>query len=440
VAAASAADQAATKLQEIEREYNCKARALAKRHDAAIDENRRQAALDLSQTRSSLRDDNQLLTVQLASARTTCDKAITKLGAMELKWEQEMKPNVEAAAAMQVRFEGFAAREANVVRTEHEMHVLKTRVGQLEATLMAHRQNNEHRVELHGHRTANAKLVAAQTELRKANTEVTTMRNEVIALKSMASASARDCAGRCANAAQKTYAATLYRLKSDGTRYDPYVVECMRRLCEECKITFEAAATANAIILQMHMRCEKLTDDLLLKSNFVADSYIRLGVFDNHLSKMARDDLHVHTAWAIGADGGNKGREIDMIMFSAWDPQSGKAVAIPGAAADLHSDQAAKHLAETLKKAAGSSGFSLAGCIQVMTDGASACSGEKGEAQLFLNLARSASAGDTGAPVHRSLKETCAIHGKVLEEKHAMEAAFPGEVLCNFTRLIWECF
>jgi hypothetical protein len=65
---------------------------------------------------------------------------------------------------------------------------------------------------------------------------------------------------------------------------------------------------------------------------------------------------------------------------------------------------------------------------------------KKGEEQLFLNLARSASAGDTGAPVHRSLKETCAIHGKALEEKHAMEAAFPGEVLRNFTRLIWECF
>jgi hypothetical protein len=439
-AVVAAAQSAAGELRAAEVEFKRKATAATKRHDAAINEIKRQAALELSQSTSTLRDQNLQLTVQMASARFACDDAMAKHAAMQVKWEQEMKPEVEAAAAVQLRFAGFEAREAKVVEIEQEQHLLRIKLGKLETALESHRLNDERRAELSGHRTANQKLGAAQTELQKANDEVTALRNELVTLKSTVAAAPRDCEGRRADAARKTYSATLYHLKSDGTRCDPYVLECMRRLCEECKITFEAAATANAIILQMHLRCEKLNKNSLLQSNFVADTYIRLGVLDNHLVKRAREDLPVHTAWAIGADGGNKGREIDMIMFSAWDEKLGKAVAIPGAAADLHSDQAAKHLADTLKKAATASGFNLAGCMQVMTDGASACSGEKGEAQLFLNAARVAAAADAGAPVHRSLKETCAIHGKALEEKHAMEAAFPGEVLCNFTRLVWECF
>ena len=41
---------------------------------------------------------------------------------------------------------------------------------------------------------------------------------------------------------------------AEGQRADAFVVELCRRLVEECHMTFEAAATANLLVLTMHMR------------------------------------------------------------------------------------------------------------------------------------------------------------------------------------------
>ena len=78
------------------------------------------------------------------------------------------------------------------------------------------------------------------------------------------------------------------------------------------------------------------------------------------------------------------------------------------------------------------------GCVQAASDGASACAGAAGETELFLQGLREKAISPT-ALVHSALKETCCIHGKVLEENRGMEAAFPGTILVHFTRLLWEC-
>ena len=47
---------------------------------------------------------------------------------------------------------------------------------------------------------------------------------------------------------------------------------------------------------------------------------------------------------------------------------------------------------------------------------------------------------NASAMVHNAKREKRAIHGKALEEKGGLEAAFPGGALEAYTRLIWECF
>ena len=108
-------------------------------------------------------------------------------------------------------------------------------------------------------------------------------------------------------------------------------------------------------------------------------------------------------------------------------------------AADLHGDGTGKHLADTLRIATERHGLHPDGCTQCLTDGASACFGENGESELFLRGQRERALSPT-ALVHNAIKEGCCIHAKVLEENRGIEAAFPGLVLVNFTRLLWECF
>ena len=132
---------------------------------------------------------------------------------------------------------------------------------------------------------------------------------------------------------------------------------------------------------------------------------------------------------------------MDMIAISRWDEERGEPAAEALSCADLLHDQSGKHLAVTLKRATDAAGLDPAGCtVAPMTDGASACSGEIGESQLYINKLRELAAQSQFALVHSAPKESCAIHAKALEELHGLEAAFPGHTLESFTRLIWECF
>ena len=179
---------------------------------------------------------------------------------------------------------------------------------------------------------------------------------------------------------------------------------------------------------------------MLVNSNFVGTTFHRLGAIDDSVLRLRLLEKPKHTPWAWGADAGNKGREIDMIAVSVWNFEKNAPEYLAIAAADLLGDQGSKHLAATLDRHVSAKGYHAEGCIQGMTDGASACAGEEGEAALYLRTLSQRSAADPTAPVHAARRETCCIHAKALEENHGLEAAFPEHSMCWFTRLIWECF
>ena len=118
---------------------------------------------------------------------------------------------------------------------------------------------------------------------------------------------------------------------------------------------------------------------------------------------------------------------------------------------DPLTDQTARNSADTVIAALESSGFNPARCVQGLTDGAEAA---KNEAKLVLSAmhtrhcdAVKASRGPPPQPrgkqqqqpmpplpVQRSVRESCAIHAKALEERAFLEAAFP--TLVEALRLI----
>ena len=102
-----------------------------------------------------------------------------------------------------------------------------------------------------------------------------------------------------------------------------------------------------------------------------------------------------------------------MIVISYWSEKTKRAVHEAIAAADLLGDQTGKHLAATLERASDRAGLHPAGLVQTLTDGASACAGQVGESQLYQEKMRARASHLPRALVHFSIRETCAIHGKV---------------------------
>eukprot|EP00965_Chrysotila_dentata_P118461 3916097-Pleurochrysis_carterae.AAC.4 len=104
----------------------------------------------------------------------------------------------------------------------------------------------------------------------------------------------------------------------------------------------------------------------------------------------------------MGADAGNKGREMGIILISRWCAERGTPVAEGLAASDLLGNFGAQNLANTLKRAADRDGLHPAGCAQAITDGASACAGENGESEKLLAKMRARAAGNDGAIVENA--------------------------------------
>lgn len=179
---------------------------------------------------------------------------------------------------------------------------------------------------------------------------------------------------------------------------------------------------------------------MLINSAFVGRAFERLGAVDDEATRRRFQAMPKRTAWAWGADEGNKGRAIDMIAVSYFDEDRNRPTFLACAAADLLGNKSSKNLAATLVRCTAAKGLHAEGCIQGMTDGASSCSGEEGEAALFMKTLSERAAADPEAPVHSAVREQCAIHSKALQENHGLEAAFPQHSLCWFLRLIWECF
>ena len=86
---------------------------------------------------------------------------------------------------------------------------------------------------------------------------------------------------------------------------DGFTVECCRRLVEEAKLSFEQAATANAIVLGMHMRAVP-EQEQLLSGSFFRRCVERAGVLDEESRSELFRSWSEMKAWAIAADAGSK--------------------------------------------------------------------------------------------------------------------------------------
>ena len=148
----------------------------------------------------------------------------------------------------------------------------------------------------------------------------------------------------------------------------------------------------------------------------------------------------------VGADGGNKGRAMNIVAISLWNYLKCKPYLKPLACSDLLGDQSARHASAVVEAALARDGRRPGLMSQMLTDGATAATTESSKviAGQKEKAAVLRSKGGEGLPkvdlVKHAVKETCGIHGKVLEENHGLEAAFPGRALEDWLRLFHELF
>ena len=227
-------------------------------------------------------------------------------------------------------------------------------------------------------------------------------------------------------------------------------MELMRRLVDEANLSFVAAAKAIPLFWELFFE-DAIPEDFIICNQSFVNAYLRLDLMDKE--EAAAKTANADAPWAFAADGANKGTAVNIVAASTWSFAQRAPVAQPIACADLNSDQTARNSADTVIAALESSGFNPARCVQGLTDGAEAA---KNEAKLVLSAmhtrhcdAVKASRGPPPQPrgkqqqqpmpplpVQRSVRESCAIHAKALEERAFLEAAFP--TLVEALRLMWE--
>ena len=253
---------------------------------------------------------------------------------------------------------------------------------------------------------------------------------------------------------------------------EPYTMELMRRMVEECNMSFSAAATATILVWGMLFE-DPIPEDFIISERSFANAFLKMGLLDSRAAALKNKEADA--PWAFAADGGNKGVAVNIIAASVWDAELGKPVTQPIACAHLNADQSSHNCAETVNRTLAEAGLQPARCVQGMSDGASAA---QKEAVLVLEkqhklhcdqVAAAAAAAQEGAcaaaaaaaaaaadaeaqaapaseaqaapaaaaaPKKRSAQETCAIHAKALEERAFLEKAFP--LMEDGLRLLWE--
>ena len=231
---------------------------------------------------------------------------------------------------------------------------------------------------------------------------------------------------------------------------EPYSMEVLRRLMEEANLSFGGVNKCIALVWLLICGDTAMPADLLMSRKTMANAFLRLDQMDarTNAAKRRREDA----PWAVAADGGNKGHAVNVIAISTWDFEQGAPRVEPLNVKSLNGDQSAKNSAATVTAALASSGLNPARCTQAMTDGCEAAILEGAtilEEQHKLAMQRtkrgregnSSEDGDDAAaaappPRKVSRGETCCIHGKALEERDFLDAAFPLAV--DGLRLLWE--
>ena len=371
---------------------------------------------------------------KLVNARLEADALQLDLERASRTVSEQAAMVCEQAEALIAERTASAEAATKAVALQSDVHSMRVSVGMLKAAARKDEMTPTHTTTL---RNTEYALQGERAQREAALAELKEVREQLEQLRAVGSdlPAKRACAGR----ADGGHLTKLYPIRDPAGRCDAFSHEMARRLVEECGMTFEAAATANNLVLTWHLRAPP-SEEELVTSRFIGDAFHRLGHLDMETARQRHSSAPKNTPWTAAADAGNKGREVDMIAISIWCHLRHKPVMEALSAADLHGDGTGKNLADTLMAATDRHGLHPEGCTQGLTDGASACSGASGETATFLANMRARAAAMPEALVHQSMKETCGIHAKVLEENHGLEAAFPGLVLVHFTRLLWECF
>jgi hypothetical protein len=122
-------------------------------------------------------------------------------------------------------------------------------------------------------------------------------------------------------------------------------IEHLRRLVDETNGSFEGAATANALVLAMHLG--EVAEDRLISAGSIRNAFHRGGLADEEVE--AERNQADRGPWCIAQDAG--GGTL-MVATGQWDFESEQPVAQPLAAADLFRDQSARNGITTLEAAA----------------------------------------------------------------------------------------
>ena len=235
--------------------------------------------------------------------------------------------------------------------------------------------------------------------------------------------------------------------------FTPRERELTRRIVDECGMSFEAYAKANALFTQKLLGEQLHADPRLAEAftvcNKAAESaFYTLGIRD---AEIAKEKGSIDPSpYAVAMDGGNKDRAMNLIALSCWCYIKQKPHLRPLACSDLLGDQTAKNSAAVVEAALARDGRRPGLLVQCCTDGATAAKAES--AAVVAAQQEKAAAARRGAAlpnlpplpakdlVHTAVKNTCCIHGAALEENHGLEAAFPGRMLEDWLRLFHELF
>ena len=213
-------------------------------------------------------------------------------------------------------------------------------------------------------------------------------------------------------------------------------METIRRLIDEANISFAAASKCIALVWTLFSD-DPIPEDLLICRSTAVNAYLRLEQMDSTeaAARRKQDDA----PWAFASDGGNKGTAVNLVAISPWDFEVRQPRLEPLTLASLNSDQTARNCADTVNAAIAKSGLNPRRCVAGMTDGCEAAQQEAGlvlQEQHRQHMLLEAASGETQPEPQRSRAETCAIHGKALEERAFIEEAFPLTV--DALRVLWE--
>ena len=267
-------------------------------------------------------------------------------------------------------------------------------------------------------------------ELADARTTVAELRAELELLR------ATQPAGRGERRSFHQLDNTLVPIRTSSERddapFDARAIEFQRRLVDEGNLSFEGAATANALVLGMHLGLPSA--DRLVCSKSFQNAFHRGGLLDNE--REAEANRACPALWAFASDS-QKG--IQMMLYFKFNYTSFQPEAHPLAASDLFRDESHENVADIDVKALMRMGLNPARLISVLTDGTEHAVLEgNGVIDAMRSKAQALPDATRLDREHKALREFCCIHGFALEEKCGMEAAFPKEYLVDGLRLLWE--